>query len=481
MSALTVTLLFILLKLLGEFQRGFSFMRVAVCRLCIFHNKVKVTDSVCVDPSVAQPQKEACCCCFVVGLEVVVNLSGITAHIMTRKLCLLSCFGVLALDHRYFNPTDGFVYKLSNQYRSLPVSRLAAQNEEDSLKADAQMLEQRLRTLVDNQPSDVNYSPSCSQPSVADIEAILQRPTINVSSTSEDNEDDGVFLDADMYTQAQEFLESDGSLRLTSDGKRAQVTNNILESFSSPSLPSPSSPRQQPKGKTSTVGDLMEAMRQQQQKLQKNITSDDLHQQVMDDEVGFQKQSQVFRESLVDATKAFVASEIRNGEAFRQRQSRAQENLSRELEAFEANLLQNTERKVKNPCARCGCELGENELRQAPSSDGVICQICLGEEIYEKSKQAGRIGQPGLESSAQYSSQSQLPYARRQTRQSSPTRVQNSLPQTHSRPTRSPMQQNSAKSSPSRLSRDASRKVQNSQIPRKPTRSPNRDWTPFDD
>ena len=299
----------------------------------------------------------------------------------------------------------------------------------ERIKADAQRLEQTFRTLRDTQPFSADPLRN-SQPSAEEIETILQRPAANASlNGDEDDNDMGVFLDADTYTHARDFLDADGSLRWSPEKRRQQTTDTFLQSFSQ-------SPRQTrpPLSRTkASMGDLMEAMRQQRQKLDANFTSADLHQQILAEEEGFEKQSKVFRESLIDSTKALQASEIRSGEMFRQRQQKAMENLSREIDAFEATLLQNIT-QAKHPCARCGCKLSEDELKHAPSVSEAICRICLSEEMNEKYKLAERSEERQQQASTRYPSRFQYPNNGRfvsrqgpggvQRRNSAPTRIQ---------------------------------------------------------
>ena len=162
-----------------------------------------------------------------------------------------------------------------------------------------------------------------------------------------------------------------------------------------------------------TMADLLETLRlreEQQNEANTNATqalAEDLHRRVLESEEGFRQQSQIFRESLTNTSKSIQASEFRNGGAFRRRHEQAVRKLEHALAEFEATYLTTSSSSApKNPCAKCGCELTAYEMANFPQSrkrqqqqqqqqyngtaSGVICSVCLGEEIFDESKLAAR-------------------------------------------------------------------------------------------
>eukprot|EP00977_Amphora_coffeiformis_P010532 scaffold2479_cov151-Amphora_coffeaeformis.AAC.4 len=284
----------------------------------------------------------------------------------------------------------------------------------NSLEQDALILEQRLKNLFANQPDKAAAS-------AAEIQNILQRSPSNTADNGDanrklpnenDSETEGVFLDPDVYARSRDLLGQDGSLNLASASSlnnnarsgepkrdpRKAIATDFLESFARP----PRSTRSKSDEATSMT-DLLDAMRKQQQELDSSDPegSEKLHQQVLASEEGFQKQSKLFRESLVDSSKSMEAAEFRNGEAFRQRHIQAMASLDNQLAEFEASL---NNLKVENPCAKCGCELTPDEMKYANKQQTeAICRICLSEDIYRKHKVNDRRSPPAYPSN-RYSS-----------------------------------------------------------------------------
>ena len=308
-------------------------------------------------------------------------------------------------------------------------------NKNSNLEQDAVMLEQRLKNLFANQPNKVTAS-------AAEIQKILQRSSsMNVpkedgsdkkspSSTDmgkhpneNDTETEGVFLDPDVYANSRDLLGPDGSLNLISTSSpnnnnnnnnnniarssggatapkrdpRKVIAGNFLESFVRPPRSTVTTTRTSSSGGGggTSMGDLLDAMQKRRRQLESSDDtegSEELHRQVLASEEGFQQQSKLFRESLVNSSKSIEAAEFRNGETFRRRHEQAMVSLENQLSEFEASL---NNIKVENPCARCGCELTTDEMDHAKKlQTEAICRICLSEDIYRKHKVNDRMSPP---------------------------------------------------------------------------------------
>lgn len=297
--------------------------------------------------------------------------------------------------------------------------------EDSNLEEDAFILEEKVRNLLAGQPGDKSAA------SAADIRAVLQRPLSTNSGDDTDNNDltelinqnenddatEGVFLDPDVYAKSRDLLGPDGSLDLSSSSSsttpttdnnkqarsvqgadpRRAMASDLVESFAQRRPPS------RPATEGASMADLMDAMREQQQKLRVNATeSEGLHQQVLASEEGFREQSKVFRDSLVNASKAVEAAELRNGGALRRKHTQAMESLAQQLEEFETSW---NHVKVEHPCFKCGCELTQEEIAHAEKQQvEAICQVCFSEEIYRTHKLNERRSDRSSPSSNRYTS-----------------------------------------------------------------------------
>jgi hypothetical protein len=254
-------------------------------------------------------------------------------------------------------------------------------------------------------------------------------PSSSATTTTvlpDEDEEGGIFLDPENYARAREFLGPDGSLRLDSplddagrsnaagegtsinqtndDGsRRRKVLHNYLESFaSSPSATTTSSlsPATPGGDAGASLNDLLEALRKQPTMTtdKANNSSEELHRQVLAKEEGFLRSSEIFRASLLDASKSLEAAEFRTGEAFRQRQTRAREALDAQLAEFATTLAQQP--TPLHPCQSCGTELTAAERAHAvkslakqtggQSAAPHICRVCLSEQIARETRAATR-------------------------------------------------------------------------------------------
>ena len=114
-------------------------------------------------------------------------------------------------------------------------------------------------------------------------------------------------------------------------------SNSNARSQRSSQRRTPSSNPQSPSSPEPTVNDLMSAW--QMASVNRNRTSQTLHEQVFAEEEGFRKQSALFRDSLVDPSKSRQAMAQRRKAAFDTRQAEAQEKLQEQLQEWEAVLL----------------------------------------------------------------------------------------------------------------------------------------------
>jgi hypothetical protein len=269
-------------------------------------------------------------------------------------------------------------------------------------------------------------------------ESILRNPsptdehddddTSQASPAAFDDDEEGVFLDPDVYARSRDLLGADGSLRLfdaggrrgsttsssrptteygyddTKEGRRRNVMNDYLASFISPAtIASP-----EEKGDDASMSDLLEALRKNQPTSSSsstttittttttsNANAEELHRRVLAKEEGFLRQSELFRESLTDASKSLDAAEFRTGEAFRLRQQVAMTSLDQQMTEWLATLA--TQQPVLHPCPQCGCDLTPAELAHAAAhashstdASARICRVCLSEQIARDTRAATR-------------------------------------------------------------------------------------------
>ena len=232
------------------------------------------------------------------------------------------------------------------------------------------------------------------------------------SSSTEDDDDngmlDGVQLDSDDYVELSQYV-GDQDPRLNRGGMGDHGYNAVLDRAVGPrrmvdravqeryqwagrrlAQPPPSSLNGNQNNNNNnnvidansaeenepSLQDLLNAW--QTASLQKNRTSEELHRQVFQEEQGFLQQSQLFRESLTNASKTREALAKRHKAAFETRQTAAQIKLQEQLQELQA-LRQDCQDYT---CSSCQAILTPDEWDTArrTRTGKVICNVCFAEQ-----------------------------------------------------------------------------------------------------
>ena len=255
--------------------------------------------------------------------------------------------------------------------------------------------------------SSMRYDSAQSSMSTSSINLNYAGPTpSSLSSSSMDAEyDDGFYLAPDLYERSRELLNADGSLNFGAVTKgddrneflrNAAVPDNVLyngpdddmkavvESLllstleandNAPLMNTDSSGRQGNYNEPSNVdyenwNDIWAAIQEQKTKPYNENTAEELHQEVFANEQGYLNQSEVFRKGLTDPELAAQATAKRRSANFRARQTKAMEELNRQLEEFEEEfeplLLTREQEQTLKRCCRCGCKLVSDDYDIKP-------------------------------------------------------------------------------------------------------------------
>ena len=254
----------------------------------------------------------------------------------------------------------------------------------------------------------------------------------------EDDDDDDsmhVELDANQYLNAMNLLESDGSLRPTqsrssSSSSSSKTPTNVLQSMLIPPdapdryeeedlqsrsgtrRPSNASSRgtQQP-----TMKDLLQALQNvgpdggHHASNAADASSEEIHQQIFQQEQGFVQQSEIFKAALTDPTLTDQAAAARRGTDFQKRQIRAVKTLEQKMLELEQAVAQANAARAQDPtvrqCPRCGGALlaPDDPLQrlQQPRAAAALCQICFAQEAYAQQTQQQRRGNAGAAATPQ--------------------------------------------------------------------------------
>ncbi|KAL7562350.1 hypothetical protein ACA910_016413 [Epithemia clementina (nom. ined.)] len=231
---------------------------------------------------------------------------------------------------------------------------------------------------------------------------------IDITSSSETEDassfSDGMQLNPDDYIELSQYVGFDdpslsrgGSfddgysavLNRAFSNKQKKDGRDIIDSevryrsvVRSLAMPSPDSPEVVVGGRAATsqprdpnLNDLMEAWRVAT--LMKNRTSEELHQQVFQEEEGFMKQSELFRESLSDASKTREAFARRRAATFEARQETARTKLQKEIEEMQAILAKNQQWR----CSVCDCIMSKDECEKTKKLHlgKAVCDVCYAE------------------------------------------------------------------------------------------------------
>jgi hypothetical protein len=118
--------------------------------------------------------------------------------------------------------------------------------------------------------------------------------------------------------------------------------------------------------------------------------AEELHRQVFANEEAYLNQSQVFRESLTNSSKAPDAYALRRRQRYWQRQQKAIDALERQIEEFEVELQQqrNNQSTTATRCAGCNCLLAPDEVAwwMAVHNGRPLCRICHSQELIRESQ-----------------------------------------------------------------------------------------------
>ena len=250
----------------------------------------------------------------------------------------------------------------------------------------------------------------------------------------DEENDDALFLDPDLYVKSRERINPDGSIRqsdnaddddshwdATIDQKYREVLQKYMETipvvpdtFEDATAGSQSDAgvnrnRNDAKNEP-TMDDLWNLLRQRGPHPYDAATAEELHRQVFAEEEGHLQQSPVFRESLLDGGKAEAAAAERRGRAFRQRQEETLRQLEREMEEFENTTLptlptlpslqpapetttameknepkQQEQLEQQQQCSKCRCLLSNKELSAARlrqrHESSFLCRVCYRQDV----------------------------------------------------------------------------------------------------
>eukprot|EP00978_Attheya_sp_CCMP212_P019331 scaffold54022_cov49-Attheya_sp.AAC.4 len=188
------------------------------------------------------------------------------------------------------------------------------------------------------------------QPQPSPSEASPSASTSGVSM-----EEDGVFLDPELYTRTRDLLNPDGSLNLSGDagtyGRQQQrmgdndpdreaydtLTEQII--VPNPRIPDESADESLMDNVADMERLLKENARRHQASSQQPSTaeSEELHRRVFENEEGFLKQSEAFKESLSNGKDGREATAQKRAEEYRRRQQEAVRILEEQLKEIKEN------------------------------------------------------------------------------------------------------------------------------------------------
>jgi hypothetical protein len=262
----------------------------------------------------------------------------------------------------------------------------------------------------------------------SELESLLQERatnktnslSLNASRSSvvdEKKDSDAIFLEPEDYVNAYKYLNPDGSLRFLQDPNaesRIRLMQRVLSSDFAPKSPDFYKYRDC----NYTMEDVIARNEQIKNTPFCPIKAQELHDLVFKDEQDFLSQSQIFRESLSDPSKADEARLARRGGSFEKRQEEALRDLDKSLAEWELVLASNY--TAGRPlCDRCTCLLSKLEIRHNQGKKEKVCQICYGEELVSKypvpseyDRRPARTRMPMTQSSILFRRQRRLAVAR---------------------------------------------------------------------
>jgi predicted nucleic acid-binding Zn-ribbon protein len=189
--------------------------------------------------------------------------------------------------------------------------------------------------------------------------------------------DDAPYLDADAYTSYLDKMNMDGSL---STGMGLPMDSlSSQQGLSSLFNPSPLiSNSYYSTNQTASLQDLL-----QTQPGRPDDVDEELHKQIMSQELGFQQQSEEFLSHLLstnETTGRDAAYRLREQRRI-QEQRQFLEQLDREMQDLENELEETTSRPNASVCSKCGCALTPTEVERSEK----ICSVCFADQIASSS------------------------------------------------------------------------------------------------
>jgi hypothetical protein len=218
----------------------------------------------------------------------------------------------------------------------------------------------------------------------------------NTGIFSEENpvedDDDGFYLDPDIYARSRDLISVDASLDnmttnneidapdllSSADGRKAILERLLQSELQARNVPSPAS---SPGDGYSDWNDAWTLIQQEMSKPFNASQADELHRQVFEKEAGFLSQSEAFQQALSDPEAAERVTTERWNARSKERQDRAREELLANMAKFEQELLEK-ERIGSTTCSRCRCPLVELDYEIYPQlwmqqrNLTALCETC---------------------------------------------------------------------------------------------------------
>jgi len=261
-----------------------------------------------------------------------------------------------------------------------------------------------LDPIMDFRPEDLEAFAESKQKQ----NSIAKQPlSAGLDADDKDGDDDALFLDADLYVKARDRINSDGSIRQADnedediaiiDEKYREVMQKYMETMASVESPdtlkqSTSSTDRNDGGGEPTMDDLWDLLRARgPNPTYDPVTAEELHRQVFAEEEGHLQQSKVFRDSLLDSSKANEAAAERRGRAFRERQEQVIKELDQQIKDFENTTMKKLRDPSRKHCSKCKCLLSQDELTAAQSrlnssrDSLLLCRVCYKDVLVAASQ-----------------------------------------------------------------------------------------------
>lgn len=254
------------------------------------------------------------------------------------------------------------------------------------------------------------YATQQQQSSNSDAREALEKGAVE----EQDDEDDAMYLNAELYINSRDRINPDGtiqhSLEQSSDDDNiiyATIDKKYHDALQSYVETVPMAPESSEVASSSsnyglpanpTINDLWNVVHHLNANPSKyKQRTEETHKAIFAQEEGHLQQTELFRQSLTDPSKADQAAVQRRGRRFRERQQKAIEALERQIQEFETTNNRMTDQKTKAlHCSKCRCVLSEDELaaeesqrRQKGYSNSprqILCRVCYTEVLVASNK-----------------------------------------------------------------------------------------------